>query len=218
MPGGRVKLDPSYGNGLTALVAGAPDREGGIGGWEASERGGQRPGKWFKAQPDDTASYDLILDVDNPAGGGPIEDRLGRLRKMGVRHSDHDEPPTITLIGDVSYGDDALVWVLENVTLGDRLYQGDGTLRRQAVTVSLSRYNGIDELEALTIRSGRTGKAHKKRRRVIHTKAGDTLRGVSLRELGSGSRWKEIQAWNKKKLKRVNPDARLRTGTALSIR
>jgi hypothetical protein len=49
------------------------------------------------------------------------------------------------------------------------------------------------------------------------TRAGDTMRSVALRELGSGNRWKDLRHWNKKQLGKVNPDDRLRAGTHLAV-
>lgn len=217
MPGGKLTLVPSYGAPLTLIVMAAPDRAGGVGGWEPSERAQQRSGKWWKGQPDDTMSWELLADIDMPFAGLSVEKRLSILRLMGVKHAGLDEPPTLKLSGDLTPADASLTWVIEDIQYSDRLYQGDGTLQQQKVTVTFSRYNAIDEVEALSIRTTRV-KGRKRRRHTIVTRVGDTLRAVAIRELGSGSRWKDIKEWNPKVLKRVNPDVRLRAGTHLTIR
>jgi hypothetical protein len=217
VPGGLLTLNPSYGVTVRGVIAAAPDREGGVGGFQASERAGRRPAKWFKSQPDDTVSWDLILDSDATPGRYSVTERLRHLRDMGVAHSDHDEPPTIDLSGDVWDTDANIPWVIENITLGDRLYDPFGEIRQHHVTVQLSRFEELDEVNAISIRRTRTGKKNKKRRHTIVTRAGDTMRSVALRELGSGNRWKDLRHWNKKQLGKVNPDDRLRAGTHLAV-
>lgn len=216
MPGGRVKLQPSRGSGLTLLVAKPPDRSGGVGGWQSSERSGRRPAKWFKALPDDTYSWELILDL-NEVGGPDMHRRLRVLRDMG-QPGDQDEPPTIRIEGDLWDHDASLDWVMQDLSLGERLYAPDGSLVRQTVTVGLERHTPLDEVEAITVRTTRTGRTAKTaRRRTVTAKGMDTLRVIALRELGDGTRWKDLQRWNKN-LKRVDPDASLRTGLHIVVR
>lgn len=213
MPGGRVKFEPDRGSALTLLVAGPPERGGGVGGWVASERGLRRPAKFFKGLPDDTYSWDLIIDID-AVGGPAVERRIQVLREMG-QPGEEDEPPSILLSGDVWTLDQAVPWVLDDMTLGDRLWNPDGTLRRQHVQVKLSRYTPVSEIEAIKVRSTRKG--GKKRRRQVVARGNDTLRVIALRELGDQSRWKDLRRWNKK-LAKVNPDARLRSGLHITLR
>lgn len=212
MAGGRVKLTPSRGTALTLLLLAPPERSGGVGGWVASERALRPPAKWFKGVPDDTMSLDCLLDID-AVGGPPIERRLRVLRNMGIA-GDAEEPPTIRVDGDIWDSDQGLHWAMTGLSLGDRLFNGDGTLRRQGVKVDLERYSPLDTIKPLRIRSTRRG--GQRRRRVVRTNSGDTLRAVALRELGDATRWKDLQRWNK--LKGVDPDARLRTGTTVTIR
>lgn len=212
--GGKVRLVPSYGSPLTLIVAAPPDRGGGVGGWVASERSRRRPSKWFKALPDDTMTWDLLLDLD--AIGGPgLERRLRVLRDMGQPGPNHDEPPSIAIEGDIWTDDGAINWVLDDMTLGDRLWTPDGALRRQAVTLTFSRYAAVDEISAIKLTRTRNGS--KPRRRVVIARGSDTLRTIALRELGDGTRWKDIRGWNKT-LAKTNPDARLRTGTHITLR
>jgi hypothetical protein len=219
MPGGRLTLSPTGGTsrggeGLTLLIAGPPDRSGGVGGLQASDRSLRRPAKWLKGIPDDTMSWDLILDID-AVGGPSIERRLRVLRDMGQPDGEF-ELPRIRLSGDVWVEDQNVDWAIAGITFGERLYNGDGTLRRQHVKVDLERYEQLSEIKALSIRSTRKG--GKRRRRVTIARGNDTLRGIALRELGDATRWKDLQRWNKTKLKGVDPDARLRTGLHLTVR
>lgn len=215
MPGGRVTFNPTRGSSLTLLVEKPPERSGGVGGWVASERAARRPAKWFKALPDDTYSWDLILDID-AVGGPSIERRLRVLRDMGQPSGPEGEPPAITVTGDLWSEDAAVQWVMDGLTFAGRLFRPDGTLRRQFVTVQLSRYTPITEIEAVRIRPTRT-RGGRARRRSVKTAAGDTLRTVALRELGDGTRWKDLRKWNRR-LARTNPDVRLRTGTTIVVR
>lgn len=215
MPGGRVKFTPSSGSALTMLVAQAPERGGGVGGWQTSERAQRRPGKWFRSTTDDTYSWELIIDLD-AVGGPSVERRVEVLRAMGQAPKLGGEPPTITIDGDIWEPDKAVRWVMDDLTLGARLWTEEGELRRQHVTVALSRASLIGEIDEVRIGRTRNGKK-KRRRRTVRSHGNDTLRAIALRELGDGSRWKDLRTWNKK-LRRTNPDARLRAGTHVVIR
>lgn len=215
MPGGRVRLVPSRGSDLTMILNKEPDRGGGVGGFEATERALRRPAKWWKGSPDDTYSLDCTIDID-AIGGPSVERRLRVLRDMGLPGDDPDGPPSITLDGDVWDSDKNIRWVMEDIAFGERLWNPDGTLRRQQVTVSLSRFEDLATIEAIRVKPTRT-KSRKRRRRTTVARGSDTLRAVALRELGDATRWKDLVRWNKK-LKGVDPDARLRTGTHISIR
>jgi hypothetical protein len=217
MPGGRVRLIPDRRglSDLTMILNKEPDRGGGVGGFEAGERALRRPAKWWKGSPDDTYALDCTIDID-AIGGPSVERRLRVLRDMG-QPGEQDEPPSIKLDGDVWAEDKAIDWVMDDLTFGARLWNPDGTLRRQQVTVSLSRFEDVAEIKAITVRASRTG-GRKRRRRVAVAKGNDTLRGLALRELGDSTRWKDIIRWNKAKLRGVDPDARLRPGIHLTIR
>jgi len=214
MPGGRVNLNPSRGSDLTLILAAPPDRGGGVGGFDPVERALRRPAKYWKGSPDDTISLDCIIDLD-AIGGPSVERRLRVLRDMG-QPGDEEEPPTIRLDGDVWDHDKTITWVMDGLTHGERLWNPDGTLRRQAVKIDLSRFEDVAEIKAIRVRSTRKG--GKRRKRTAIARGNDTLRSIALRELGDATRWKDLLRWNKKKLKGVDPDARLRSGTHISIR
>lgn len=211
--GGQVRLWPSSGNRLTMILNAPPERGGGVGGWQPTDRSGRRPAKWWQGIPDDTISLDCTIDEDVP-DGPKVEARLRVLRNMGQPGND-EEPPTIQLDGDIWHSDQNINWVMSNLTFGDRIYNGDGSLRRQQVTVELERHEPLTEIKAIRVHSTRVG--GRRRRRTVKTKAHDTLRAVALRELGNAGRWKDLRAWNTR-LKRVDPDVALRTGTHITIR
>lgn len=217
VPPGMVQLDPSRGPAVVITLNKEPDVTLGVGGWQASQRQLRRSARWWSEIPDDTIVFDAFFDVDAHAGPS-IETRIGNLQQMGLP-GDRDEPPTIKLYGDVWDRLKTFRWVVsENgITLGPRLWLPNGSLRRQQVGVTLERHEPLDEIEAIKIKSTRN-KSGRRRRHTIKTKAGDTLRAVALRELGSATRWKDLRDWNKKRLHNVDPDVRLRTGTHLIVR
>lgn len=215
--GGMVELTPSRGSKLTLILLAEPDRTLGVGGFQSSERALRRSAKWYKSIPDDTISLDCVTDID-AIGGPSIERRIEVLRNMGIA-GDEPEPPTITLDGDVWENDKTIAWVIQpqGITLGARLFNGDGTLRRQFVKIALERYSPLSEIKPVSVKSTRT-RSGTRRRRTIRTRGNDTMRAVALRELGDATRWKDLQRWNRTRLKGVDPDARLRTGTPITVR
>lgn len=212
--GGMVRLVPERGSDLTLILNKEPDRSGGVGGWQPTERSQRRPAKWWKNIPDDTISFDCTLDID-AIGGPSIERRLRVLRDMGQPSDDGDDPPSIRLLGDVWDEDKNVDWVMSNWALGPRLWLGDGSLRRQQVQVDLERFTDLAEISAIRVHSTRT--KNRRRRRTVVTRAHDTLRSVALREMGDSTRWKDLQRWNAK-LKRTDPDIALRAGTHVAIK
>jgi hypothetical protein len=215
--GGLVELTPSRGSKLTMILNREPERPLGVGGYESTERSQRRPAKWWKTIPDDTMTLDCTIDID-AVGGPSVERRIEVLRDMGLA-GDEDAPPVITLDGDVWANDKGISWVIQTngLTLGPRLYNSDGTLRRQQVTVSLERFTETPEIEPLTIRRTRAAGGSRRRRRVVRTRGNDTLRAVALRELGDQGRWKDLRSWNRR-LKSTDPDVRLRPGLQITIR
>ncbi|HEY3019593.1 MAG TPA: phage tail protein [Solirubrobacteraceae bacterium] len=211
---GMVKLVPSRGSALTMILDGPPDRGGGVGGWQSSERALRRPARWWQSQPEDTISLQCILDVD-AIGGPSVERRLTVLYAMG-QAGDEDEPPTLLLLGDVPV-DGASRWVLQGITLSERLYQGDGSLRRQKLSVELEGYAPLPSIKPVAIKRTRDSKG-KRRARTITTKKGDTLRAIAVRQLGQSDGWKRIRDWNPRRLKGVDPDAPLKAGIKVTLR
>jgi hypothetical protein len=225
MPGGTVTFWPSHGVAVLAILNKEPDRTFGVGGYESSERSLATPAKWFKQTPDDTISLDCTLDDDVTNYARSVEQRLRDLRAMGTAREDRRRggfmPPAVYLNGDVLTDDKIGGWLISTggIALGPRLFNSGGTLVRQQVTVTLERSTLVGEIQAVRSTSTRTGKKHRRRRtRTVVVRTGDTLRAVALRELGDQGRWKDIKGWNKKLLKSVDPDARLRTGVHLSIK
>lgn len=211
--GGMVTLHAGKAQ-LTMILNKEPDRGGGVGGFQAAERAMRRPGKWWKNSPDDTMTLDCTIDID-AIGGPSVERRIRVLRDMGLPTSGGEDPPSITVDGDIWDDDKTVEWVMEDMTFGARLWNPDGTLRRQQITVELSRFNELATIKPIRIKSTRQKGKRKSRVVIAHTR--DTLRAVALRELGDSTRWKDLQRWNKK-LKRTDPDLALRTGTHISIK
>jgi phage protein U len=211
--GGTVTLNPSRGSSLTLILVAPPERSGGVGGWVTTERALSRPAKWFKAPTDDAMGLECVLDID-AVGGPSIERRLRVLRDMG-QPDGTDDPPSIRATGDIWEEDQNITWVMQDWRLGERLWNSDGSLRRQHVSVDLVRFDELDTVQPVRVRTTRSSSTARKRHTVIAS-GNDTLRAVAVRELGDATRWKDLQRWNK--LKGVDPDARLRTGTHLVIR
>lgn len=212
--GGMVKLAPDNGaSPLTLILAGTPDRGGGVGGWASTDRALRQPARWWQNQPEDTLSLPCMLDIKG-IGGPAIERRLAVLYAMG-QPDESGEPPTVRAIGDVP-DDASKKWVVQNITLGDRLYQSDGTLRRQLVTVELEGWRPLPSIKPVAIKSTRS--AGKRRTRTITTRKGDTLRAISVRQLGQSDAWKSLRNWNPKALKGVDPDTPLKAGLKLKVR
>lgn len=213
---GMVTLAPSRGSKLTLILDGNPDIGGGIGGWESSERAFQRPARWWKSQPEDTLSLPCLIDI-NAVGevAVTVERRLEVLRAMGQVDDDSDEPPTIAVVGDVPVPPGSL-WVMQGLTLAERMFRSDGSLRRQKLTVELEGYAPLDSIEPVAIK--RTRRKGKRRARTIKTRKGDTLRAIAVRQLGASDRWKDIRKWNTKRLGKVDPDAPLRAGITVTLR
>jgi hypothetical protein len=217
---GMVTLEPERGSSLTLILNAPPDRAGGVGGWETSERILATPATWWKAPTQDTMSLDCLLDID-AIGGPSLERRLRVLRDM-AQPGGEDEPPWLQISGDLWDSDQNVRWVIQDLKLGDRLYIGSGGgrgvvggLRRQQVTVDLIRYVEVEEVDALRVRRSRLATG-KRRRRTYVVRRGDTLRAIALRELGDASLWRDLRKWNKS-VKRADPDATLRTGLHLKL-
>jgi phage protein U len=209
-----VRLDPSRGSTLTLILAQPPDRSGGVGGWQATQRTGRAPGKWWLEQPDSAISLECILDLDAIAGPS-IERRLDVLYAMG-RKGKADAPPIIRLLGDVDPEDRRTRWVLQDIAKGGRLFTPNGLLRQQRVTLQLEGYDEIPTIKPVQIKRTRNQQGRRRRRQVT-THKNDTLRAIAVRELGASSAWQDIASWNER-FKGVDPDAPLRAGIKVTLR
>lgn len=217
---GMVTLQPSRGSDLTLILNGPPDRAGGVGGWQPVERALDRPASWWQGLPQDTMSLDCTLDVD-AVGGPDLERRLRVLRDMGLP-GDEDEPPWLTVDGDVWDSDRNIRWVVVDVKLGERLLSSGvgtraaaGKLRRQQVAIDLARYTEVEEIRPLRIRRSRRATG-KRRARTYRTRKGDTLRAIALRELGDVTMWRDLRKWNAS-VRKADPDMTLRAGLKLVL-
>ncbi len=199
---------------------------GGVGGWESLARPGRDPVHWWRGGQDTTLTLDGTIDGTRRrlAGTdtGTVEDRLMRLYSLGRRRGGTASPPTVRLAGDVHDHHTAGggVWVVQGVTHTVTLHGPGGRPTRVAVQVEMTAYREVDDIEARTqVRRTRDNAGTRRRRRVV-TRAGDTLRGVALRETGNQSGWRAILAANRAALggsRPVGPDATLRPGLRLVI-
>lgn len=212
---GMVKLAAETGAALTMILTGSPDRGGGVGGWQESERVLRPNSAWWKSRPLSTISLPCMIDID-AIGGPSVERRLEVLYTMGESHND-DDPPAIRLFGDVPTAT-TQNWKLDNITLGDRLFQPDNPeeLRRQELTIELSELFIADGVSQATVKSTRPAGSSARRRRTIASKQGDTLRSIAVRQLGSSGEYTKIRSWNPK-LAKTDPDAPLRVGTQVVL-
>ncbi len=204
------------GGPLTFIIAGDPERSGGVGGWESSERVLRKPVDWWRALPKDEATWPLLLDID-AIGGPDLERRVEILYALATPYGD-EPPPGIRLSGDVPAHDKKILWKIDNVTLGARLWRPEAPrkLRRIAVTLQLSSFDQADPVRRATLRRTRDRRGVR-RQRTINAKQGDTLRSIAVRQLGSAREWRKIKQWNPK-LRKIDPDAPLRRGTDVILR
>lgn len=216
-PSGMIRVTGPRGLTVVLIVMGDPDRSGGVGGWEQSERMGRVAADWWKMPGKPTASWPLLLDADALPGEKSVDDRLRTLYLLGQKHRD-DPPPGVRLSGDVPAQDRRITWKIDDITLGARLYEPgfERALRRVAVTLAVSSLNDVDVLEEVSVRPTR-GRGGKRRARQVRATAGDTLRGIAVRELGSSGEWAKLREWNPR-LKKVDPDEPLRRGTRVALK
>jgi hypothetical protein len=200
---------------VNLLLSGAPDRGGGVGGWEVSERVLRPPADWWRAQPKSTISLPCMLDIHEQEGPS-LETRLKRLYAMGQPRGD-DPPPPVWLVGDVPTARTQW-WRIDDISLGERIFRTNplGHLRRQELTVQLTEFVEATGVPKVTVRRTRDSKG-RRRVRTIRARKGDTLRRIAVRELGSASAWTDLRSWNKK-LRRVDPDAPLRAGSQITLK
>lgn len=215
LPSGVYQLRPNRGKPVTLLNDGPPDRAGGVGGWETSDRMGSPPGRWFSGQAVETMSLPCILDRHEQKGHTTVEDRLSALYAMG-RAGRHAHPPHIRVLGDIRPFDKRLTWIMQDISLGDRSMLEPGVIRQQHLTISLEGWYGIPHVTSASVKRTRNG-SDKPKTHTIHTRAGDTLRAIAVRELGGSGRVSDIKSWNAR-FKRTDPDAPLRAGIKVLIK
>lgn len=200
---------------FVAIRNGEVDRSGGVGGWQQSARVLRPDADWWKNTPKDIAGIPLMLDIDE-LPGAPLEQRLTALRSMG-QPDESGQPPAVSVDGDAPMCA-GIAWKIDDVALGAALYRPDAPtrLRRVELTVQLSSLDEADAVEKVTVKRTRSS-ATKRRRRVIHSRQGDTLRAIAVRQLGSSGQYTKIREWNPK-LKKIDPDAPLRVNTKVVLK
>jgi len=219
----RAASGPFRFTGVVITLSEPPALSGGVGGWQGTDRPGRRPARWWQGGVELTQTITGFLDLGvGPHAGTPVERRLLDLRRLGVKPAGEDEPPPIALSGDVvdPYSAGPGLWVMQGLSLGDRLFRRGGVLQRQAVTVELVDYEDTPTIAPVRVKRTRDSVA-KPRTRQVSTRKGDTLRTIAVRELGSASAWDRIRGWNPRVLKGtqpVGPDDPLRPGVRLVLK
>lgn len=204
------------------LVTDPPQVSGGVGGWETVDRAGRRPARWWRARPEQTMTITGALDSRRPiVEDNTVEERLTQLLSLGRVRGGTDEPSPVRVTGDARDPDSraGALWVVQNISLGERLFTRTGTLRRQLVTVDLVDFDAIDAIRPLVVKRTRATAA-RQARRTITSRQGDTLRGLAVRELGTPAAWMRIRNANPKTLggrTPVGPDEPIRAGVRLVI-
>jgi hypothetical protein len=213
-PSGMVKLVADTGATLTLILLDNPDRTGGVGGWQASERQTRVDADWFKSRTKGALSLPCALDLFGSPGPS-LERRLAVLYRMG-QAGDADAPPAIRLAGDVPRSREQ-AWKLDDIAQGAQRFRPDDPtkLRYVAVTLSLSELNVAEEIDMVSVRRSRT-KSGNRKHRTVTVRQNDTIRIIAVRELGQSGQWVTVRDLNKK-LKKVDPDQPLRRGLRLRV-
>jgi phage protein U len=223
---GRIRLvstaGPLKGRGVVLLLPGPPEFSGGVGGWEATDRPGRRPARWWRGGVEMTQSITGIIQLGVNTGDETVEQRIAMLRRLGTTPGGEDHPTPLRVRGDVAdpYSVGGGLWVMQGMSLGERVFRRDGSLRRQAVSVELVDFDDAPTIAPITVRRTRAS-ASRPRVRTITTRARDTLRAIAVRELGSVSAWQRIREWNPRLFKGtrpVGPDEPLRAGLRVTIK
>jgi hypothetical protein len=212
---GRVEL--SYASDreqkLTLVYEDAPEQQVAVGGWASSARIGRPAVKWWQAPGDGTLTLNVAIDT-RLVGGPDLARRLAVLAAMGQRVPGGKTPPTLRVTSTALPLADGIDWVMQSLTTGKPVEKA-GELVRQSVTIGLEVFEAVVSIDE--IKPGRTRDADgARRRRVIQSRPGDTLRTISVRQLGSVGEWRLIREWNTA-LAKVDPDAPLRTGTRVVL-
>jgi hypothetical protein len=215
---GMVRIAPSNPRKDLPVIlinASPPDRNGGVGGWETVERPLRRPSKWWKAPPVSTMTLHCLIDATAIRQRLSVEHAIERLYSLGGDPDRTGDPTPVRLDGDVMPRDKRIDWVIQDITLGERLYQRGGALQRQALDIELEEYVAVPDIEPIKVKATRD-KAGRRKRFSLRSRQGDTLRTIAVRELGSASEWSKIRRWNPK-VRKVHPDDPLATGTRIVI-
>lgn len=230
---GMVRIAPANervtSEAVIVIQTDVPDRSGGVGGWETVERRFQRPAKYWRGPELSTLTLHCAIDRRAIRQRMSVEraleqlyalakDPSAKLTGSGATGGAADDPTPVRLTGDVVDRDQRIDWVIQDITLAERLPEpGHGffVLGRQHFDLELEEYVAVPSIDP--VRIGRTrDKAGQRAKHTISTKQGDTLRVIALRELGEPDDWTKVRDWNPK-LKKVHPDDPLATGTKVVI-
>lgn len=224
---GRVRLTANdgalRGRRLILLLMSPPQVAGGAGGWETVERPGRRPAKWWKGGVEITQTLECCIDRDRITDElGTVERRMARLDSFTKKPGGDDHPTSLLLAGDVldPYTAGKGLWVITNVTYGERVMRPDGDIARQMVSIDLADFTDVPTIAAVRVTRTRAS-ASKAKVRKISTRKGDTIRAIAVRELGSSAAWTKVRDWNPRLFKGANPvgpDTPLRAGVTVTLK
>jgi hypothetical protein len=188
------------GNTMSAALGGAVKVQIGPK-WEEIER--PRRSSYTDWKGDALKRQIVPVLLDGWAARRSVEGQLDFLRHA-ADGGDNVAPAVLTMSGPTIYHGE-LAWVIETYEEGDdTLYDDDGTLLRQTVTLGMVRYVRPD----ITARSKNKNK--NKGKKVYKSKKGDTLQKIAKKKLGAANKWKVLRKLNPKLR---NPRKPLKVGT-----
>lgn len=190
--------------------------DGGVGGWARRQRPGLPPALEWEGVPEQTLAFTLLLDGWDRERS--VEPDIRLLKQMGRPRARKRPPPELELeYGGTGHG---TTWVIDSLSWGEELRNGQLARIRQEVSVVLLEYVEAD----VTLTPADRHKENKGGNRdeggggsgggnrTASARAGDTLAAVAARELGSAARWPELADLNG-----LRDPSRVTTGQTLRL-
>src|SRR5215831_664459 len=135
-----------------------PDVSQGYGGWEEVERPRRSPITTFKAPPGLHLTLPLLLE--GWATGTSVEPQVTALERMGLMTGANGEPPKVKIQArGQALPYQARTWVIDTITWGDALMNGQGDRVRQFATLALLEYVEDVHLQEKSAATRRRSKA-----------------------------------------------------------
>lgn len=202
VPPGHVRIRaPFTSDELTLLLDEDPPKPSGdIGGWQSIVVPRRRAVRYWSSTPEAGLEINVILQDIN----GSIDGQIGLLTSMGSAVESGKErrrPRRVELDGQLPELP-LKRWVIDDVTWGDAIYEGLKPVR-QHLTI---KFGEPPDDKIVKVGAGgrskfRTGKGKKKSKSTAKLLAGETLQEFAARVLGNPSRWREIAALQKPRIK-----------------
>jgi len=156
-----------------------PETSEGTGGWSVVDRPKNKAmTRWEGVTPFKLA---LPLMVDGFVDDQPIGGLVNGLLSLGRSNDPRVEPPKLSVSGPIPVLDVVSVWVAESVVLGAAIYNDQGELVRQPVTLNLLEFVPIDTLQITPGAPGGGGGGKKKGKKIYKVKKGDTLKKIAAK-------------------------------------